>query len=542
MPDVQLAIRNATVEDTDAWNLTQLAMAWGRRLPMLAVLKQYKDGKELVDSTSVPGSTSPNAAPVYRTMREIGTLNLARRISESVTDRQRPNGFRKISDEKMKDTAADAMYRQCMMDTLLRCHLFPDTGDYGASYGYVAKGKGTHLVQPISPWQCYMGDDEDSAIIYRYDEINGVEKLHLFRMERDKESGEPKRVYSKLAVRESERTVTDPADDDDVAKLAIEGKAWEPGNTWEWDGGEETYDYALACQSLPVVKLSTTDGMGLFEPYLDTLRRIDRQIFDRLCITMMQAFRQRAIKGDINLEYGPEDIEVIQGLKDEGDPIDLSERFAMGPAALWNLPDGVDIWESQTTDLNGLQNVINADIKHLAATAGIPLDILSPDVQGSANGAELKRETLRFKVENLNALASEAIERMIRMALTLNGEGGAADDDFELMWKPMVSTSSLELAQSGQLKYQSGLMARRTVLTHDFGFTAQDIAEDDMNRMSDQLTFSDQPANQPALQGAVQPATGWDETTQSAVNGLDGDESGDGVSDSVTSLDGVETF
>ncbi len=35
-------------------------------------------------------------------------------------------------------------------------------------------------------------------------------------------------------------------------------------------------------------------------------------------------------------------------------------------------------------------------------------------------------------------------------------------------------------------------MARRTVLTHDFGFTAQDIAEDDMNRMSDQLTFSDQ--------------------------------------------------
>ena len=99
MPDVQLAIRNATVEDTDAWNLTQLATAWGRRLPMLAVLKQYKDGKELVDSTSVPGSTSPNAAPVYRTMREIGTLNLARRISESVTDRQRPNGFRKISDD-----------------------------------------------------------------------------------------------------------------------------------------------------------------------------------------------------------------------------------------------------------------------------------------------------------------------------------------------------------------------------------------------------------------------------------------------------------
>lgn len=240
--------------------------------------------------------------------------------------------------------------------------------------------------------------------------VMGVENIRLFSMERD-EAGNIKRVYSKLATRESERTVTDPDDDEAVAQLAIEGKAWEPGNTWEWAQGDETYDYALACESLPVVKLPTPDGMGMFEPFLDTLRRIDRQIFDRLCITMMQAFRQRAIKGDINLEYGPEDIEVIQGLKDEGDPIDLSERFAMGPAALWNLPDGVDIWESQTTDLNGLQNVINADIKHLAATAGIPLDILSPDVQGSANGAELKRETLRFKVENLNALASEAIGR-----------------------------------------------------------------------------------------------------------------------------------
>ena len=27
MPDVQLAIRNATVEDTDAWNLTRLGGA-----------------------------------------------------------------------------------------------------------------------------------------------------------------------------------------------------------------------------------------------------------------------------------------------------------------------------------------------------------------------------------------------------------------------------------------------------------------------------------------------------------------------------------
>lgn len=545
MAEIQLAINGASSDDRDAYELTMLAKAWGKRLPVLAELKQFKDGKEMVDSTSVPGGVDPNAAPVYRLMRSIGTLNLARRISESVTDRQQPNGFRKVSDQNMKDTAADDMYRQCMLDTILRCRLFPDVGDYGAAYGYVAPGRGKRLIQALSPWYCYMSDDEDSAILYSYDDIEGKEQLRLFRIERN-DDGEPTKVYSKLATRESERTVIDPADDDAVNDMVTEQTVWDPGNTWQWDGGDEDYEYALKCESLPIVRLSTPDGMGLYEPHLDTLKRIDRQIFDRLCITMMQAFRQRAIKGELPQTYTDEDAEVINHEKQVGDPIDYSSVFAMGPAALWKLPEGVDIWESQTADISGLQNTINSDIKHLAATAGIPLDILSPDVQGSANGAELKRETLKYKVENLNALASEAIARMVRMALVMQGGQSAAEDDFELMWKPMMSTGSLELAQAGQLQYQSGLMARKTVLTHLMGFTAQDVAEDDLNRMSDQLTFGQQASNQTPMTGAATPATGWDTQSASAVDGLpatdSGDANGDGISDSTTSLDGVEQF
>lgn len=536
MVDLQLAIADAADDDEDAWILTQLAVRWGRRLPKLAVLKQFKDGVEMVDSASVPAGMAPSAAPVYRTLREIGTLNLARRISESVTDRQRPNGFRKISNRKAKDADADGMYKQCRLDTLLRCRMFPDVGDYGTAYAIVSDAIGPQCIRPLSPWTCYMDADEESAITYGYDEQGGVEHLTLYRIRRDKQTGELSKVYAHRAFRESERTVVDIADDDAVRKLADEGKPWTPGNMWQWEDGVQELKYAALCDSLPIVRLRTPDMQGLFEPHLDTLRRIDRQIFDRLCITMMQAFRQRAIEGDVEQTYGPEDIEVIQGLKQEGDPIDLSERYAMGPAALWNLPDGVSIWESQTTDLNGLQNVINADIRNLAATAGIPLDILSPDVQGSANGAELKRETLKFKVENLNALAAESITRMVRMALVASGESDADNRDFELTWKPMVSTSSLELAQAAQLQYQSGLMARRTVLTRTYGFTAQDVAEDDMNRMADQLTFT-QPAtgSTPPLTGAAAPATGWDENTQSAIGAGT-------VSDDVTGLDGMETF
>ena len=271
---------------------------------------------------------------------------------------------------------------------------------------------------------------------------------------------------------------------------------------------------------MPIVRLSTVDGQGLFEPYLSMLKRIDREVFDRLCITMMQAFRQRAVKGDLPQTYTEEDPDVINGLAEVGDPIDYSKRFAMGPAALWQLPDGVEIWESQTTDTGSLQNIIVSDVKQLAAVSGIPLDILSPDVQGSASGAELKRETLKFKVQTMNDLDAEPIVRMIRMALALDGSK-ASQSEFEMVWKPMDTTSSLEQAQACQLLYQSGLLARRTILTHKMGYTAQDVAEDDMNRLADQFNVSGQSDKGTAkLVAAVEPATGWDDETKSAVDGL----------------------
>ena len=540
---VQLMIADAQEDDLDAWLMTNLAADWGRRLLVLAELKQFKDGTETIGKSATPSNVRRDAAPVYQQMRSIGTLNLARRISESVSDRQRPNGFRKVGNNERRDTKADEMYRQCRMDMLLRKFVFPETADYGESFVFVGPGRGGRYVSAVSPWNCRMSADQDSAVMYSYDARNGVERMELFRIDwgdEDAASGvavKPKRVYSRLAVRERDRSVCDPDDDEQVEKFVESGKAWTPGTDWRWsDEGEVEYPYALEEACLPLVRDSTPDGKGLFEPHLDTLKRIDRQIFDRLCISMMQAFRQRAVKGTMPTTYTEEDAEVLNGTANAGDPIDLSETFATGPAAVWNLPDGVEIWESQTTDFSTLQNTINADIKHLAATAGIPLDILSPDVQGSANGAELKRETLRFKVENMNDLAAEAIVRAVRMALRAAGEPPADGDDFELMWKPMASMGSLELTQAAQLAYQSGLMSRRTALTKFYGFTAQDIAEDEASRMYDQLTMGDDGSTGTLMTGAVPSATGWDPSSGGAVDGL-----GDDGDDEVFSSDGSET-
>lgn len=535
MAELQLIIDGASSDDDDAYVITSLAQEWGSRLLDIAELKLFKDGKEMVDKSSVPQGVDPNAAPVYRLMRQLGVVNLARRISESVTDRQQPNGFRKVEDSSLKDTDADQMAKQCGLPFILRRHLLPDKGDYGCSFAIVGKGQGSRYIKALSPWEAWMSDNDDAAIMYSHDDKQGVETLTLFRIERD-DDGFAKRVYSRVASRESDRTVVDPSNDSDLSDFINQGKAWSPGTNWKWDDGKgDEYDYALECESLPIVRLSTVDGQGLFEPYLPMLKRIDREVFDRLCITMMQAFRQRAIKGDLPQTYTEEDPDVINGLAKVGDPIDYSKRFAMGPAALWQLPDGVDIWESQTTETSGLQNIIMSDVKQLAAVSGIPLDILSPDVQGSANGAELKRETLKFKVQTMNDLDAEPIVRMIRMALVLNGSN-ASQSEFEMVWKPMDTTSSLEQAQACQLLYQSGLLARRTILTHKMGYTAQDVAEDDMNRLADQFNISGQSNKSDAKPvAAVEPATGWDDETQSAVDGLpnvDGELVDEGESES----------
>ncbi len=535
MAELQLIIDGASSDDDDAYVITSLAQEWGSRLLDIAELKLFKDGKEMVDESSVPQGVDPNAAPVYRLMRQLGVVNLARRISESVTDRQQPNGFRKVEDSSLKDTDADQMAKQCGLPFILRRYLLPDKGDYGCSFAIVGKGQGSRYIKALSPWEAWMSDNDDAAIMYSHDDKQGVETLTLFRIERD-DDGFAKRVYSRVASRESGRTVVDPSNDSDLSDFINQSKAWSPGTNWKWDDGKvDEYDYALECESLPIVRLSTVDGQGLFEPYLPMLKRIDREVFDRLCITMMQAFRQRAIKGDLPQTYTEEDPDVINGLAEVGDPIDYSKRFAMGPAALWQLPDGVDIWESQTTDTSGLQNIIISDVKQLAAVSGIPLDILSPDVQGSANGAELKRETLKFKVQTMNDLDAEPIVRMIRMALVLNGSN-ASQSEFEMVWKPMDTTSSLEQAQACQLLYQSGLLARRTILTHKMGYTAQDVAEDDMNRLADQFNILGQSNKSDAKPvAAVEPATGWDDETQSAVDGLpnvDGELVDEGESES----------
>ena len=191
MSDLKLMIKGASSDDDDAYFLTSLATVWSRRMPALAQLRLFMDGRESVDSNSVPQGVDPDAAPVYRTMRSLGVMNFARRISESVTDRQQPNGFRKVEDTSLRDTEADLVAKRCGLPALLRRFMFPQKGTYGCSFGFVTRGRGKRSIIALSPWECWMSDDADSAIMYSHDERSGVERMRLFRILREDKTGEP---------------------------------------------------------------------------------------------------------------------------------------------------------------------------------------------------------------------------------------------------------------------------------------------------------------------------------------------------------------
>lgn len=469
----------------DGLVLTRLATRLQNRIPMLCTLKTFYDGRESVPTMYVSSSTNTTSSAVYKRFVEICPMNLASTIANSVITNQQPTGFRMVRDQTMRSTDADDMWAETRMNLKSR-EMFHDVGVYGTAYAVVSGLRYPSWIQVLSPWNTFVADDEDSAVVYSFDQDEQKERLTLFRMVRD-DDGVPQNVYSRNAVRQAEsRTIPLENDDETIYDLANNPNASFPqfDATFEWETGQETgYTHAEACGCLPIVKMGSPNDKGQFEASLSTLKSIDQQRFQRFCIQEMQAFKQRAIKGDLPETYTENDPEVQQGLKKAGDKIDYSSLFEAGPAALWVLPEKAEIWESDSTDVTSLVNAAVSDIKQLAGATGTPLSVLSPDVQGSAEGARLTTRTLALKVDDLNMRANDAFVRLLRMALVASGNSGAAEERFETMWNPVDLPTDLEQAQAAN--YVKNILPVKTIMRRFLHMTEADIAEA-MNDVQDE--------------------------------------------------------
>lgn len=227
----------------------------------------------------------------------------------------------------------------------------------------------------------------------------------------------------------------------------------------KWAGDWELYSDGLTgLDRVPIVQMVNRGGLGEFATHTDLLNRINWTVLQRLIISAMQAFRQRAIKGDL-----PE----VDG---EGNAIDYAAMFVPGADALWTLPEGVDLWESGQTDIQPILSSVKDDIQQLAAVTRTPMSVFQPDgANQSAEGAALAREGLVFKAEDRIARVTASWDILMGMALELDGQPGA---QVETVWTPAERTS---LAERADAATKAADLPWRARMQHIWGFSGDEI-------------------------------------------------------------------
>ncbi len=221
----------------------------------------------------------------------------------------------------------------------------------------------------------------------------------------------------------------------DVKRSATNRRIRFASKSWDWD--EELTDELLH-HRCPVVRFRRRRGVGVYENHVDILDRITHTVLNRMVIMAMQAFRQRAVKGNLPKH------------DDEGREIDYEGLFAADPGALWELPEGIDIWESTPTDLTPVLSAAGKDIELLSAVMKVPLSQFVPSAMPqSAEGASLAKEGLVFAVEDELARVSEGLRDVMSLAfLTVGDLERAERSKIEVICMPPERASLAERADA----------------------------------------------------------------------------------------------
>lgn len=256
---------------------------------------------------------------------------------------------------------------------------------------------------------------------------------------------------------------------------------------WQHAGAEES-----GISVVPVVPFVNRGGLGEFETHVDVLDRINWLVLQELVTVAMQAYRQRATKGNL-----PEH-------DDDGNEIDYDEMFRPGPGSLWQLPEGIELWESQPIDVAGILQPADKALRHFAAVTRTPMSTLMPGGENqTAEGAAFAREGLMFKAQDRIARAGASWATTMGIALALERGLGDPVDDVEALWLPPERQSLAERADAAT-KAQD--LPWRTRMTDIWQFSADRVDDMESERAADLLQASLLMQPQPPVSRGEQPA------------------------------------
>lgn len=467
-----------SVPGSDDWWAMRLAEELGAGFPRLFLLDRYRIG-----DAPLPISANSLMRQGYADFVRTARLNFAPLIVDSAIGRRRILGFRTAAPgDQNGDPVASDIYTYNQGQVQFR-DLLDDSGTYGRAFLTVTgqqAGAAPFSMPNImrsNGWNTAIARNRvrplvvDHAIQIGHDPELQVDVITYFRTAHDGQPGYFRQMYRQAKV----------------SNIPSNGSAWYPGRDWTWAGNPIPFGFT---DEVPIVEFATPKGIGEFELHIDTLDRVNRTILERLTITAMQAFRQRAIQPGKDAPAGslPEFYPEDDPLGRAGQRINYDEVYEAGPAALWFLPLGSTVWESAVTDIRPIIEAVGADLKTLAAATATPLYVLSPEVaNGSAEGAALSRESNLTKVLDRIDRDSSSAARVMQFAFQALRDSVRSDaTKITTMWGSLelASTDSKALATYNAAR---GGLSKTFILENVWGATPDEIQQEEQNAIADGL-------------------------------------------------------
>jgi hypothetical protein len=454
---------DTTEARSPGWWLQRLLTELGDRQPRFDLLDAWYRGEPPLPEVKVDDAARAALAFLQKKAR----ANWAALIVEAVRERTKLLGFR-IGESTSADKAAARILKANGLAGLGQQQLHRTKGSLGDAYVIV----GSYDERIKAP---RITVEDPRSVITAVDPIDRRETVAALKVICDDAGKDVAYVHVPGEVWIAER------DHDKNARFyAFEAESW----TWR------TVDE----EGNPAGQEAPTDGvsvfhfgnridtigrtLGEFEDFIDDLERINLMLLQRINVAVMQAFRQRALKGHL-----PEK-------REDGTTIDYNELFSADPAALWQLPAGVELWESAGVDLTPILESVKADVRDLAGSSRTPMYYIFPTDSGSAEGAALQREGLVFKAGDRLTEASDPWEAVMHSAFEVaskvEGSDVEAVDRFELeaIWAPADRITVSERYAAAAAAKNAGV-PWRTIMTDVLQFTPAQVDRMEQERKDD---------------------------------------------------------
>lgn len=453
---------------TDEWFATYLVTRLSDDFERLEKCYTYREG-----TNALPGWGTGQSLSQYDQIIDLSRLNFAWQIVSAHVSRKELRGIQTADSTAEGDEVADALVFGSALELQFSDAML-SKATYGRGYLTVVSdeaGDGPERVSVVASdaWQTYAMPDDirpwltRAAVTIGWNPVTSEDFVTLYMAGADGKDGYSVRW---VAFRENGESAFPSRDQPLPITLTLDDGSWMKEAAVPSPGGQR-------CQ---VVQFSTETGKGEFERHYATLDRINHTILQRVVITVMQAFKQRAVSGKFPQHF-PE------GHPRAGEEIDYDALFEAGPDALWFIPEDAKMWESDAVDIRPILEAIQDDLKHLASAASIPMYVLSPDAaNGSAEGANAARETQSLKTRRDEKRDKRSLAALMHVAfLGAGDESRAVEPGIVAEFENSALVSELDKANVSKQLRDSGF-SHEFIARRVFGLTAVQVREEQIAR------------------------------------------------------------